>query len=119
MVNTHTTLPTPTLNLSTLELSKALEAKDNTFQFYYFNVHTHGATGRALLAYADAKWSNIYPAVSPLFVFIFFLPRPASLTTRTTFSYLTMFGFSPIELVQAREGPDQVWFPSLGVRDNR
>ncbi|KAF9337803.1 hypothetical protein BG006_002523 [Podila minutissima] len=53
MVNSHTTLPTPTLNLSTQELSTALEAKDNTFQFYYFNVHTHGATGRALLAYAD------------------------------------------------------------------
>ncbi|KAG0020282.1 hypothetical protein BGZ81_009395 [Podila clonocystis] len=61
MVNSHTTLPTPTLNLSTQELSQALEAKDNTFQFYYFNVHTHGATGRALLAYADAKWSNTYP----------------------------------------------------------
>ncbi|KAG0338847.1 hypothetical protein BG000_003300 [Podila horticola] len=61
MVNSHTALPTPTLSLSTQELSKALEAKDNTFQFYYFNVHTHGATSRALLAHADAKWSNIYP----------------------------------------------------------
>ncbi|KAG0035978.1 hypothetical protein BGZ82_004867 [Podila clonocystis] len=61
MVNAHTPLPTPTLNLSTQELSQALEAKDNTFHFYYFNVHTHGATGRALLAYADAKWSNTYP----------------------------------------------------------
>ncbi|KAF9217195.1 hypothetical protein BGZ59_005923 [Podila verticillata] len=29
--------------------------------FYYFNVHTHGATGRALLAYTDTKWCNIYP----------------------------------------------------------
>ncbi|KAF9571245.1 hypothetical protein EC968_000788 [Mortierella alpina] len=54
-------LPTVTRNLSNLELSKTLDAEDNEFQLFYFNVNVHGTTPRALLAYADAKWSNIYP----------------------------------------------------------
>lgn len=98
MVNSHTTLPTPTLNLSTQELSKALEARDNTFQFYYFNVHTHGATGRALLAYADAKWSNIYPTVSLFFFFsfcMFFTSSEASLPTRAEHLMSRTIRFSP------------------------
>ncbi|KAF9956246.1 hypothetical protein BGZ70_009991 [Mortierella alpina] len=57
----HPILPTVTKGLSNLELSKALDAKDNEFQVYYFKLHIYGTTPRALLAYADAKWSNIYP----------------------------------------------------------
>ncbi|KAF9932932.1 hypothetical protein BGZ75_001575 [Mortierella antarctica] len=54
-------LPTVTRNLSNLELSTALDAKDNEFQLYYFKLNIYATTPRALLAYADAKWSNIYP----------------------------------------------------------
>ncbi|KAF9285031.1 hypothetical protein BGZ68_004202 [Mortierella alpina] len=54
-------LPTVTRNLSNQELSKTLDAKDNEYQLYYFQLHIFGTTPRALLAYADAKWSNIYP----------------------------------------------------------
>ncbi|KAF9953179.1 hypothetical protein BGZ72_005630 [Mortierella alpina] len=54
-------LPTVTKNLSNLELSKTVDAKDNEYQLYYFKVNVYGTTPRALLAYADAKWSNIYP----------------------------------------------------------
>ncbi|KAF9571246.1 hypothetical protein EC968_000789 [Mortierella alpina] len=57
----HPILPTVTKNASSQDISKTLETGDNEFQFYYFKLHTHGATPRALLAYADAKWSNIYP----------------------------------------------------------
>ena len=60
----HPILPTVTKNLSNLELSKTVDAKDNEYQFYYFKVNVYGTTPRALLAYADAKWSNIYPGVS-------------------------------------------------------
>jgi len=60
----HPVLPTVTKGLSNQELSKALDAKDNEFQIYYFKLHIYGTTPRALLAYADAKSSNIYPGVS-------------------------------------------------------
>src|SRR5690349_3928478 len=60
----HPILPVVTKNASSQDISKTLNASDNEFQFYYFKLHTHGATPRALLAYADAKWSNIYPGVS-------------------------------------------------------
>ncbi|KAG0200664.1 hypothetical protein BGX28_006321 [Mortierella sp. GBA30] len=57
----NTVIPTATKNVSSHDLSKTLDANDNEFKFYYFKLHTHGATPRALLAYADAKWSNLYP----------------------------------------------------------
>ncbi|KAF9271693.1 hypothetical protein BGZ74_005734 [Mortierella antarctica] len=61
-VSTATIAPTPTTNLSSAEISKALDAKDNTFTYYYFKLHTHGATARALLAYAEADWTEIHPS---------------------------------------------------------
>ncbi|KAI1287160.1 hypothetical protein EDD11_010483, partial [Mortierella claussenii] len=50
-----------TTNVSSQDLSKFLDAKDNVFELHYFKLHTHGATARALLAYADAKWKEINP----------------------------------------------------------
>ncbi|KAF9313810.1 hypothetical protein BG006_004063, partial [Podila minutissima] len=61
-VSTATIAPTPTTNLSSAEISKALDAKDNTFTYYYFKLHTHGATARALLAYAEADWTEVHPS---------------------------------------------------------
>ncbi|KAF9270967.1 hypothetical protein BGZ68_004497, partial [Mortierella alpina] len=46
---------------STDEIAKTLESNNTTFQYYYFKLHTHGATPRALLAYADATWTPLYP----------------------------------------------------------
>ncbi|KAF9554496.1 hypothetical protein BGW38_009313, partial [Lunasporangiospora selenospora] len=51
--------PTPS-TLSSAELAKVLDSKDTTFDFYYFKLHTHGATTRAILAYVDAQWKNTY-----------------------------------------------------------
>ncbi|KAF9437706.1 hypothetical protein BGZ76_011551 [Entomortierella beljakovae] len=57
----HSIVPTPTTNVSSQELSKTLEAKDNSFVFHYFDMHTHGATTRAMLAYAEADWKSVPP----------------------------------------------------------
>jgi hypothetical protein len=58
----HPVLPVPTTNVSTHQLGKALEkALENVFELYYFKVHTHGATPRALLAYADVNWKATSP----------------------------------------------------------
>ncbi|KAG0270023.1 hypothetical protein DFQ27_000987 [Actinomortierella ambigua] len=48
-------------NDTTQKLSEVFNAKDTSFTFYYFNLHTHGATPRALLAYADANWKQHLP----------------------------------------------------------
>lgn len=57
-------IPTVSTNIASDELAKVLDTQDNSFEFYYFKLHTHGATPRALLAYGNAKWSTIYPDVS-------------------------------------------------------
>ncbi|KAF9176405.1 hypothetical protein BGZ51_000699, partial [Haplosporangium sp. Z 767] len=54
-------IPTVSSNIASDELAKVLDTQDNSFEFYYFKMHTHGATPRALLAYGNAKWSAIYP----------------------------------------------------------
>jgi hypothetical protein len=66
MVNTL--IPIASKNASGEDISKALDGKDNLFQLYYFKMHTHGATARALLSYADANWKDVFPdlAVSAL-----------------------------------------------------
>ncbi|KAG0224228.1 hypothetical protein BGW41_005175 [Actinomortierella wolfii] len=46
----------------TKTFSEVVKAKDTSFTFHYFDLHTHGATPRALLAYADAKWKSQAPA---------------------------------------------------------
>ncbi|KAF9973643.1 hypothetical protein BGZ73_003112 [Actinomortierella ambigua] len=48
-------------NDTTQKLSEVIKAKDSSFTFYYFDLHTHGATPRALLAYADADWKQHLP----------------------------------------------------------
>ncbi|KAF9947255.1 hypothetical protein BGZ65_008973 [Modicella reniformis] len=53
-------IPTITRNISSQELSKVLEAKENKFELFYFNLNTHGATSSALLAYDDAEWKMIH-----------------------------------------------------------
>ncbi|KAG0230683.1 hypothetical protein BGW42_000801 [Actinomortierella wolfii] len=50
-----------TSNHDTKTLSEVIKAKDTTFTFYYFDLHTHGATPRALLAYVDAPWQGRFP----------------------------------------------------------
>ena len=58
----HPVLPIPTTTVSTNEFGRSLEnAQKNTFELYYFRVHTHGATPRALLAHADANWKATSP----------------------------------------------------------
>ncbi|KAG0045851.1 hypothetical protein BGZ83_008932 [Gryganskiella cystojenkinii] len=58
----HPVLPVPTTDVSSQELGKALEnARENSFELYYFDVISHGATSRALLAYADANWKSTKP----------------------------------------------------------
>ncbi|KAF9162361.1 hypothetical protein DFQ26_003603 [Actinomortierella ambigua] len=42
-------------------LSKVVKAKDTSFTVYYFDLHTHGATPRAILAYMDANWKLYSP----------------------------------------------------------
>lgn len=61
---TRPTIPTVTRDVSSEVLSKTLESKNNSFELFYFDLNTHGATTRALLAYADAKWKMIHPGVS-------------------------------------------------------
>ncbi|KAF9978318.1 hypothetical protein BGZ73_002909 [Actinomortierella ambigua] len=46
---------------STEKLSEVVDFKNTSLTFYYFGLHTHGATPRALLAYADADWKEHQP----------------------------------------------------------
>ncbi|KAF9977658.1 hypothetical protein BGZ73_005374 [Actinomortierella ambigua] len=52
----------PTVSaVSTQKLSEVIKSKNTSFTFNYFGLHTHGATPRALLAYADADWKEHQP----------------------------------------------------------
>ncbi|KAF9396676.1 hypothetical protein BGZ94_006470, partial [Podila epigama] len=62
-MSTPTVVPTPTTDVPSAEIAKVLEnSSPNSLKLFYFDLHGHAATARALMAYADADWKEHWPS---------------------------------------------------------